>query len=50
MKGYVRGFDARTGKRLWIFHTIPRREFGNTWRRILVLYREYGFLGSGIGG
>jgi quinoprotein glucose dehydrogenase len=31
--GYVRGFDARTGKRLWIFHTIPRPgEFGNdTW-------------------
>jgi quinoprotein glucose dehydrogenase len=23
VKGYVRGFDARTGKRLWIFHTIP---------------------------
>lgn len=23
-KGYVRGFDVRTGKRLWIFHTIPR--------------------------
>jgi quinoprotein glucose dehydrogenase len=23
-KGFVRGFDARTGKRLWIFHTIPR--------------------------
>jgi quinoprotein glucose dehydrogenase len=22
-KGYVRGFDVRTGKRLWIFHTIP---------------------------
>ena len=22
--GYVRGFDARTGKRLWIFHTIPK--------------------------
>ncbi len=22
-KGYMRGFDARTGKRLWIFHTIP---------------------------
>ena len=22
--GYVRGFDVRTGKRLWIFHTIPR--------------------------
>ena len=24
IKGYVRGFDVRTGKRLWIFHTIPR--------------------------
>ena len=33
-KGYVRGFDVRTGKRLWIFHTIPRPgEFGNdTWQ------------------
>ena len=33
VKGYVRGFDVRTGKRLWIFHTIPGlREFGNdTW-------------------
>ena len=32
-KGYVRGFDVRTGKRLWIFHTIPMPgEFGNnTW-------------------
>jgi quinoprotein glucose dehydrogenase len=28
-RGYVRGFDVRTGKRLWIFHTIPLRgEFG----------------------
>src|SRR3982750_3813609 len=28
-KGYVRGFDVRTGKRLWIFHTIPMPgEFG----------------------
>lgn len=24
IKGYVRGFDVRTGKRKWIFHTIPR--------------------------
>jgi quinoprotein glucose dehydrogenase len=34
-KGYVRGYDARTGKRLWIFHTIPEPgEFGNdTWLR-----------------
>jgi quinoprotein glucose dehydrogenase len=33
VKGYVRGFDARTGKRLWIFHTIPQPgEFGiETW-------------------
>ena len=29
-KGYVRGFDVRAGKRLWIFHTIPLSgEFGN---------------------
>jgi quinoprotein glucose dehydrogenase len=32
-KGYVRGFDVKTGKRLWIFHTIPvKGEFGyDTW-------------------
>ena len=32
-KGYVRGFDVRTGKRLWIFHTVPKPgEFGyDTW-------------------
>ena len=35
VKGYIRGFDVRTGKRLWIFHTIPRPgEFGNdTWEK-----------------
>src|SRR6201985_636648 len=28
-KGYVRGFDIKTGKRKWIFHTIPRKgEYG----------------------
>jgi len=34
-KGFIRGYDARTGKRLWIFHTIPLAgEFGNnTWER-----------------
>ncbi|MDR1990014.1 MAG: PQQ-binding-like beta-propeller repeat protein [Acidobacteriaceae bacterium] len=34
-KGYVRGYDAKTGKRLWIFHTIPLPgEFGNdTWEK-----------------
>ena len=31
--GFVRGYDVRTGKRKWIFHTIPvPGEFGNeTW-------------------
>ena len=31
--GTVQGFDARTGKRAWVFHTVPRPgEFGNdTW-------------------
>jgi quinoprotein glucose dehydrogenase len=35
VKGAVRGYDARTGKRLWIFRTIPRLgEFGNdTWEK-----------------
>jgi len=35
VKGYVRAFDVRTGKRLWIFHTIPRPgEFGlDTWEK-----------------
>ncbi len=33
VKGYVRGYDVRTGKRLWVFHTIPRPgELGaDTW-------------------
>jgi len=33
VRGYVRGYDVRTGERLWIFHTIPLRgEFGyDTW-------------------
>jgi quinoprotein glucose dehydrogenase len=34
-KGYVRGFDVRTGKRMWIFHTIPTKneEGYNTWQK-----------------
>jgi len=24
-KGYIRGFDVRTGKRLWTFHTVPKK-------------------------
>jgi quinoprotein glucose dehydrogenase len=33
VKGFVRGFDVKTGKRLWIFHTIPMAgEYGiDTW-------------------
>jgi quinoprotein glucose dehydrogenase len=33
IKGNIRGYDVRTGRRLWIFHTIPRPgEFGaDTW-------------------
>ncbi len=33
VKGYIRGFDVRTGKRVWVFHTIPMKgEFGfDTW-------------------
>ncbi len=32
-KGFIRGYDARTGERLWIFHTIPMPdEYGfETW-------------------
>jgi quinoprotein glucose dehydrogenase len=35
VKGYVRGFDVKTGKRKWIFHTIPKPgEFGfDTWEK-----------------
>jgi PQQ enzyme repeat len=35
VRGYVRAFDVRTGKRLWIFHTIPlANEFGyDTWEK-----------------
>lgn len=34
VRGHVRGFDARTGERLWIFHTIPQAdEFGyDSWQ------------------
>jgi quinoprotein glucose dehydrogenase len=41
-KGYIRGFDVRTGKRLWTFHTIPQPgEFGNdTWLNDSWSYRQ----------
>ena len=40
VRGYVRGFDVRTGKRLWIFHTIPRPgEYGaDTWDKDSLAY------------
>ncbi len=40
VKGYVRGFDVRTGKRLWIFHTIPLPgEYGaDTWGKDSLSY------------
>ncbi len=43
VKGYVRGFDVRTGKRLWIFHTIPLPgEPGNeTWEK-----ESWGYTGN----
>ena len=40
VKGFVRGFDVRTGKRLWIFHTIPTpNEYGaETWENNSAAY------------
>ena len=40
VKGYIRGFDVRTGKRKWIFHTIPLSgEFGrDTWLNDSAVY------------
>lgn len=34
-KGYLRAFDVKTGKRKWIFHTVPQKgEFGyDTWTK-----------------
>jgi quinoprotein glucose dehydrogenase len=39
-KGFVRGYDVRTGRRLWIFHTIALPgEFGaDTWEQQSNLY------------
>jgi quinoprotein glucose dehydrogenase len=40
IKGFVRGFDVKTGKRLWIFHTIPMaNEYGaETWENDSAAY------------
>ncbi len=39
-KGFIRGYDVQTGKRLWIFHTIPTAdEYGNeTWEKDSWMY------------
>ena len=43
-KGHVRGYDAQTGNRLWIFHTIPQsNEYGNdTWLNNSWTFTGYG--------
>ena len=40
VKGYIRGFDVRTGERSWIFHTIPTAgEYGrDTWLNDSAVY------------
>ena len=40
LKGYIRGFDTRTGERKWIFHTIPTAgQFGrDTWLNDSAVY------------
>ena len=53
MKGYVRGFDVRTGKRLWIFHTIPQP--GRVRQRhvaegLVGLHRQHRRVGADLGG
>ena len=37
---FIRGFDARTGRRLWSFHVVPRTgEFGyDTWLKDSAVY------------
>ena len=47
--GDVRGFDVRTGKLLWIFHTVPAiGEFGHdTWlKESRVVFRKHRRLGQ----
>ena len=47
-KGYIRGYDVRTGKRLWTFHTIPQPgevRQRHVAERFLVLHRQHRRLG-----
>ena len=45
--GDVRAYDTKTGKRVWIFHTMPqKREFGNdTWQNDSSAYTGMRMLG-----
>ena len=46
-KGYVRGFDVKTGKRMWIFHTIPKQgEFGGQLGEGSAEERQHGVMGA----
>ncbi len=52
-KGYVRGFDVRTGKRLWIFHTIPMKgeiRLRHLAERIGRVHRQHRRLDADLGG
>ncbi len=52
VKGYVRGFDVRTGKRLWIFHTIPqpgRVRQRHLAERLVGLHRQHRRVGADLG-
>ncbi len=52
-KGYVRGFDVRTGKRLWIFHTIPvqgRVGLRNVGERVGRIHRQHRRVDADHGG
>ena len=62
--GHIRGYDVRSGKRLWIFHTVPRPgQYGyrtwpeDAWKRVggtnnwagMSLDRERGWLFASTG-
>jgi len=46
--GYIRGFDVRTGKLLWTFHTVPQAgEFGlDTWGKDATGQDSWKFTGN----
>ena len=45
------GFDARTGKRLWIFHTIPQARRARSRylaERLVAIHRQHRRVGAGF--